>query len=609
MKQNPFVSFIGRTKAPAIIIFASFLIIRSSLAQYTVNSPYLQNPELAIGYVDSCAQFWLNAYDENLGGFFTNIDRYGNVITSWGTNKNMLTQARDGYGFVRAYMLTGNELYLEMAGEALDFLYQHGWDYTNGGWFSELDINGNPTHPNWDKGAFDQHYALLGISSYYEATLDTTAWNWLMTGYDNNENVYWDARAGFEGYYDYASAYGTNPQNKSFNASVDAITTHILYLYLLTGEEIYLERLRELADEIIDYMVGSMPSQAIGFVEEYDSDWNWNNNETMTIMGHVLKAAWCLGRIYQVDPDSAYIENAEIMALDVWNNGYDHDFGGPYKDYDRVTGQMLLWGLSDSTKAWWQMEQAITAGLELFDITGDSMYLQMADETADFFMEHFVDHEYGDVYSDRTRYGGQAWGNEKGSGMKAAYHSIETGYYIYLYGSLFYKYEPVTLHYYFEAFTDDRSVYLCPIAIEDSGLRIQDILLNGVVYTDYLPDEKILNLPAGAGGHFEITFAPASAGVFAYSPTDIPKTIALYPPSPNPFNPSTKIRFGVDKSCNVSLVIYNITGSKVAELLDERKNAGDYGVVFEGKNLSSGIYYAVLRTSDEMRIQKLLLIK
>ncbi|MGB5894516.1 MAG: hypothetical protein WBG58_10080, partial [Ignavibacteriaceae bacterium] len=63
-------------------------------AQYSPTSPYLQNPTLAIGYTDSCAQFWLQTWDEQIGGFFTNIDKFGNVITNWGTNKNMLTQSR-----------------------------------------------------------------------------------------------------------------------------------------------------------------------------------------------------------------------------------------------------------------------------------------------------------------------------------------------------------------------------------------------------------------------------------------------------------------------------------------------------------------------------------
>ncbi len=127
------------------LLTALFLITYSlTFAQYTPTSPYLLNPELAIGYTDSCASFWLQTWDNSVGGFYTNIDRFGNVITAWGTNKNMLTQSRNAYGMTRAYMLTGDTTYLNYAKMALEWMYDHAWDNTYGGWFQQLNINGNP---------------------------------------------------------------------------------------------------------------------------------------------------------------------------------------------------------------------------------------------------------------------------------------------------------------------------------------------------------------------------------------------------------------------------------------------------------------------------------
>jgi mannose/cellobiose epimerase-like protein (N-acyl-D-glucosamine 2-epimerase family) len=245
---------------------------------------------------------------------------------------------------------------------------------------------------------------------------------------------------------------------KAFNATVDAVTTHLLYLYLMTRENIYKERLQEIAAQIQNHFAASMTSQAIGFVEEYDSFWGWDNSHTMTLMGHVLKAGWCLARINQLFPDTSYVNTAEYLINNVWQKGYDHVYGGPYKDFNRVTGQMLLWGLGDSAKAWWQMEQAITAGLQMYDLTKESWYLEMADETMNFYMNYFVDHIYGDVYADRKRRGGLAWNDAKGSSGKAGYHSIETGYYTYLYGNLFFTAQPVVLHYNFEPLQADREL-------------------------------------------------------------------------------------------------------------------------------------------------------
>jgi mannose/cellobiose epimerase-like protein (N-acyl-D-glucosamine 2-epimerase family) len=595
------------------IIFVSTLILAISLplqAQYTVNCPYLQNPETTIGYVDSCAQFWMGAYDSTYGGFYTNIDRYGNLLSAWGTNKNTLSQTRDVYGFVRAYMMTGNELYLDFAESGLEFLCDNAWDDNYGGWFSELNMYGNPINTSADKTAFDQHYALLGIAAYYEATNDTTAWDYLMRGFEHLQNAFWDNRPDYFGYYDRTNYSGTAAWDKSFNATVDAITTHLLYLYLLTEEYAYKSQLLDLAQNIIDHLAGSMPGQAIGFVEHFDSDWNWDNSQIMTLMGHVLKAGWCLGRIYQIEHDSVYISAAEDLVLDVWDNGYDHDFGGPYKDYDRVTGQLLLWGLQDSTKAWWQMEQAITAGLELFEITGDSLYLQMADESLDFFMTHFVDREYSEVYADRTRYGGFAWNEAKGSSGKAGYHSIETGYYTYLYGNLFYHHDPVILHYNFIHSPADRSILLTPLAIEDSKLRIASVTHEGQAYTNFDPEDRVLTLPAGIGGHFEVTFEPVyEIGVEEFTAVNLPRTIELYPAYPNPFNPTTVISYQLPVVSYVNLAVYDIAGKRVIELVNGWRDAGMHEVTFDASDLASGVYIYRLNAERFSASGKIVLMK
>ena len=594
-------------------LLLSFLI--NLRAQYIPTSPYIQNPELAIGYADSCAQFWLQTWDSQLGGFFTNIDKDGSVISGWGTNKNMLTQSRNAYGMVRAYMLTGDTTYLGFAKRALSWMYAHAWDNTYGGWFQELDINGNPTYPTGDKTAFYQHYALLGIIAYYEATGDTLAISWLMQGYQHLEQYYWDTRPAFYGYYDKTNYNNQIASDKSFNATVDAITTHLLYLYLMTKDQTYKDRLQEMAEEIKQHLVASMPQQAIGFVEGFDSDWNWNPLDTMTIMGHVLKTGWCLARINQLFPDTSYIGAAKYLINDVWQNGYDHDYGGPYKDFNRVTGEMLLWGLQDSTKAWWQMEQAIVAGFEMYDITRESWYMQMADETIKFFMNYFVDHQYGEIYADRTRYGGFAWNEAKGNSGKAGYHSIETGYYTYLYGSLFYTYQPVVLNYNFDPIQSDREILLSPLAINDSNLVVTNVLLDGQTYSNYDPLNRVLNLPPGVGGHFEVTYKRTNI-------TSITNPIAsvdgfeLFQNYPNPFNPSTKIRFtipsktqsGVEGSL-VTLKIYDILGSEVTTLVNEEKSTGSYEILFDGSTLPSGVYFYQLSVGSFIETKKMILLK
>ncbi len=66
-------------------------------------------------------------------------------------------------------MLTGNKSYLDIADKALQFMYDYTWDKSYGGWFNTIDKSGGTRKTN-TKTAFDQHYALLAIAAYYEAT-------------------------------------------------------------------------------------------------------------------------------------------------------------------------------------------------------------------------------------------------------------------------------------------------------------------------------------------------------------------------------------------------------------------------------------------------------
>jgi len=599
------------------LISILFLLSNLIFGQYNVKSQYLLNPELNIGFVDSSATFWLKSYDETLGGFYTNVDRQGNVVTAWGTNKNMLTQTRNAYGYVRAYMLTGNNDYLTKAKQALEFMYSSAWDEIFGGWFGKVDQNGNPSSPGDNKTAFDQHYALLGILAYYEATGDTTTLNWFNRGYENNENQLWDNDENDFGYYDYGNYNWFSKNGKSFNATVDAVTTHLLIAYLLTGEDVFKDKLISVADNIVNRLTSTMDNYQIGFVEEFGTDWTWNdntaNNNTRTIMGHVLKAGWVLGRIHQVLPNPIYLEAAEKMVQQVWEKGYDHQYGGPYKDYDRVSGQMFFYN-QDTAKAWWQMEQAIVAGLELYDITKNEIYLEMADESLNFFMRYFVDHTYGEIYADLFSNGSliPAWGTTKGNDWKAGYHSIETGYYSYLYGNLFFNYEPVTLYYHFEPVDYDREIVLTPLAI-NKQMNIREVNIDENPFPHFTTDSRTLSVGAGVGGEFRVTFdidETTSIAANEETPTDF----NLNQNYPNPFNPSTIIEYTIpniekDIYTAVDLKVYDVLGREVTVLVNSEQSAGIYRVNFNADGLNSGVYFYTLKTNNYSQTKKMLLVR
>ena len=596
------------TISPRARVRCVFLLIVAGVSAFplraqTVTSPYLNDPDLAIGYVDSCARFWMKAYDSVQGGFYMNIDRTGNLIRSWGTGKNPLNQSRDAYGFLRAYQMTGKREYLTYARRALDFLHRSGWDARYGGWYTEVNAAGVASNPTANKTAYNQHYAMLGITASVEVTDDSLDRAMLNRSLAHMEARFWDARPGSFGYYDNTHADGTQPSGKSFNATVDAVTTHMLSLYLMTGSYVHQQRLEALADNMVDRLAASAATQAAGFVEGYDADWNPDPGNTMTIMGHVLKTAWCLARMQPIWPDNGRLAVAKRLVELVLQQGYDQQNGGPYKDYDRVTGQMLMWGQADTAKAWWQMEQAVTAGLMLY--AADPVYLQMADKTLNFYMTHFVDHVYGDVYENRTKYGGQIWDTNKGSSGKAAYHSIELGYYIYLYGHLLLQNDQATLHYAFDPVDHDRVIIVSPVSIQTQVLKVT---LDGVPWAWWTGGNS-LHIPAHVGGDFAVTFRRfiADAGDGAHA--DFPDRMRLEQNYPNPFNPSTTLTFALSHGGRAVIRVHDLLGREVATVLDAVMSAGTHTVRFDGSGISSGVYLYRLEVDGMQLTRRMVLMK
>ena len=92
--------------------------------------------------------------------------------------------------------------------------------------------------------------------------------------------------------------------------------------------------------------------------------------------------------------------------------------------------------------------------------------------------------------------------------------------------------------------------------------------------------------------------------------SEVPKEFRLYQNYPNPFNPVTNIKYQITKSKYVNLIVYDITGKKLIDLVNRKQNAGTYEVDFSGNGLSSGVYfYSLIVDSKIIDTKKMILIK
>jgi len=73
---------------------------------------------------------------------------------------------------------------------------------------------------------------------------------------------------------------------------------------------------------------------------------------------------------------------------------------------------------------------------------------------------------------------------------------------------------------------------------------------------------------------------------------------------PNPFNPSTTIRYGLPNRFHLTLTVFNALGQQVALLRNGEQDAGYHEVRFNGKNLSSGVYFYKIQAGEFVQTLK-----
>jgi len=90
---------------------------------------------------------------------------------------------------------------------------------------------------------------------------------------------------------------------------------------------------------------------------------------------------------------------------------------------------------------------------------------------------------------------------------------------------------------------------------------------------------------------------------------ELPTEYRLEQNYPNPFNPSTTIRFSLPLREQVILKVFDALGREVATLVDGELNPGQHSVVFNAKNLPSGVYFYQLSTGGFIGTKKMIITK
>jgi mannose/cellobiose epimerase-like protein (N-acyl-D-glucosamine 2-epimerase family) len=433
------------------------------------------------------------------------------------------TISRLVYGFASAYLLTGDDRYLEGAEKGADYLREHmrffDADENIVYWYHGIDVHGSREDKVFSSEfgddydaipAYEQIYALAGPIQTYRITGDPRILRDAEMTVDLFDRFYLDRDKG--GYFSHldpvtldprSKSLGANRGKKNWNSVGDHAPAYLINLFLATGADRYGKMLEYTFDAIEKHFPNYDESPFVQ--EKFNEDWSpdrthmWQQNRA--VVGHNLKIAWNCMRMYGLKPKTVYERLARKIADVMPAVGSDTQRGGWYDVMERAkrSGDEVHRFAFHDRKAWWQQEQAILAYLILHGILGDDEYLRHAREASSFYNAFFLDHDDGGVYFNVLASGVPfLMGNEryKGSHSMSGYHSFELCYLAQVYTNLLITKQPLDLYFKPQpgAFQDNL-LRVAPDILPPGRACLGAVEIDGAAHTDFDRDALVVRLP------------------------------------------------------------------------------------------------------------------
>jgi len=495
------------------------------LAGRNSNEYRFESPDWWVQQIRALAEFYFNAQFPDgvidYRNYRTHLTLEGQKIES--TRQETDTISRMIFGFASAYLLTGEDRYLEAAEKGTEYLREHmraidedeGFVY----WYHAMDVRGTRERKILASQfgddynaipAYEQIYALAGPIQTYRITGDPRIRRDADMTINLFDKFFLDREKG--GYFSHidpvtfdprAESLGQDQARKNWNSVGDHAPAYLINLWLATGEQKYADFLAYTADTIVEHFqdYDHSPFVQERFFEDWSHDQTWSWQQNRAVVGHNLKIAWNLMRIHHLSPSEQYTTLAKKIAEIMPTIGMDHQRGGWYDVMEREQGTGEEWNrfVWHDRKAWWQQEQAILAYLILHGSLKDSEYLRLARESAAFYNAFFPDHDNGGVYFNVLATGvPYLVGTErlKGSHSMSGYHSFELCYLAATYTNLLIKKQPMDLYFKPQpgAFKDN-ILRVQPDILPQGSVRIEAVWINGDSYSDFDPVALTVKLP------------------------------------------------------------------------------------------------------------------
>jgi len=335
--------------------------------------------------------FWeKNSPDEEHGGFFSCLDRTGNV---YDTDKFMWMQGRETWMFSSLYNNLGKrEDWLRMAELGASFMEKHGRD-KDGNWYFSLTREGKPLVAPYNISsdiyatmAFGQISKATGSDHYAKIAVDT--FNNIIKRSDNPKGIY------------SKSIPGTRPL-VSYSMPFD-----ICYLALEIEHLLDKEYVNNLTETFIRDMMNLYYDEESGLIPENnnpDGSISDTFDGRLLIPGNTIQAMWFIMDLAERRKDPELAVKAAGITLNILKHSWDNEFGGIFYllDIKGYPVQQLEW----DQKLWWVHIETLITLLKGYYHTKNPECLEWFWKINEYTWSHFPDPEYGEWFGYLNRRG------------------------------------------------------------------------------------------------------------------------------------------------------------------------------------------------------------
>ncbi len=507
---------------------APFEVKRIIFVGRQIGAYRFEEPNWWIDQIESIARFYSRA---QFGDGPIDFRNYRTQLRLGGDKNGSHVQETDTisrlvYGMASAFMLTGNDHYLDIAEAGTEYLREHmrftDYDEDVVYWYHGILVDGQDERKLFtsefgdDYDAvpmYEQIYALAGPTQTYRVTADPRIKQDVDATLRLMDRFYLDRAKG--GYFSHIDpifldprqkSLGPNTARKNWNSVGDHAPAYLINLYLATAAEQHARMLGSTFDTILDRFrdYKNSPFVQERFHEDWSPDSTYQWQQGRAVVGHNLKIAWNLMRIHSVLPKQEYLEAASSIGEIMPPVGADQLRGGWYDVVERVTrdGEGFHRFAWHDRKAWWQQEQAILAYLILHGVTGNAEFLRQAREAQSFYNAFFLDHDEGAVYFNVLADGfPYLLGTErlKGSHSMSMYHSAELCYLAAIYTNLLIERRP--MNFWFKPQPDglvNNTLRVAPDLLPPGSVRITEVEIDGAPHDGYDASALTVHVPTTA---------------------------------------------------------------------------------------------------------------